>query len=151
MTTAASLARHAYEVNRERIANLWAQAHTVAPGDAADQYLRANGALPHGAAWPEALRMHPALDYWMPGPQGGAICQGRFPALLAPLHIDTFPQGLRAPAVLHAVALLRMYLAPGGTLAPVPAPIKRTGAAGSGTGAAVRIAPCDSAPATLGA
>ncbi|WP_326538611.1 DUF7146 domain-containing protein [Pseudorhodoferax sp.] len=145
MTAATLHARHAYEVNRERIASLWAQARPIAPGDAADLYLRANGAAPLGAAttWPETLRMHPALDYWTPGPQANATCQGRFPALLAPLHIDTYPLGLRAPAVPHAVALLRVYLAPGGTLAPVPAPIKRTGTAGPGMGAAVRLAPCD--------
>lgn len=143
MSTAAHHARHAYEVNRERIAALWAQARPIAPGDAADRFLRTSGAAPLGQAWPETLRMHPALDYWASGPNGTATCQGRFPALLAPLHIDTYPLGLRAPAVVHAVALQRIYLAPDGTLAPVPAPVKRTGTAGPGMGAAVRLAPLD--------
>lgn len=150
MTAGTNHARHAYEVNRERIADRWAQARPIVPGDAADRFLRASGAAPLGqvAAWPEALRLHPALDYWTTGPNGSATCQGRFPALLTPLHIDTYPLGLRAPAVPHAVALQRIYLAPGGTLAPVPSPIKRTGTAGPGMGAAVRLAPCEGS--TLG-
>lgn len=144
--------RHAYETNRQRIAALWAQAGPIAAGDAADRFLKASGAAPLGAAqaWPETLRMHPALEYWQVGADGRAVCQGSFPALLASLGIDTFPRGLRAPSEFHAVALERFYLTPGGVLAPVPAPIKRTGAAGPGMGAAVRLAPGCADLATLG-
>ncbi|MGD9773854.1 DUF7146 domain-containing protein [Diaphorobacter sp.] len=157
MTTAARTAttdpRHAYEVNRARIAAVWAQARLIVAGDAADMFLRRSGALPpggKGAAWPNALRMHPALDYWRPQQGGPGECIGRFPALLAALELDTHPHGLTAPPVPHTVALQRIYLTPDGALAHVPAPIKLTGKDGPSRCAALRLVPVAQRGATLG-
>ena len=52
-------ARHAYEVNRARIASLWAEARPVSADDAAGRYLARSGAAQ--GTWPAALRLHPAL------------------------------------------------------------------------------------------
>lgn len=135
-------ARHAYELNHQRIAGLWAQAQPVAGGDPADLYLRAHGAAPLvPSGWPASLRLHPALDYWQVAPNGIAVCQGQFPALLVLLQLDVFPSGWRGQAVQHAVGLQRVYLAADGALAPVPSPIKATGMAGPGQGAAAQLAP----------
>lgn len=145
-------ARHAYEVNRARIASVWAQAQTAVPGDAADLFLRSSGAAPFGpgATWPAALRMHPALEYWHVGADGQARCLGRFAALLALFVVDVFPSGLRAAPVPHAVALQRIYLLPDGALAPVPAPYKLTGKAGPALGAVARLAPQASSADVVG-
>ena len=35
--------RHAYELNRQRIAQLWSEAKPIASGDAADRYLQRQG------------------------------------------------------------------------------------------------------------
>lgn len=152
-TATATSPRHAYEANRARIAALWAQARPIAPGDVADLYLRRAGALPPGgpqAAWPAALRLHPALEYWRLPSGGQAACLGRFPALLAALETDAFPAGLAGPAQPHCVALQRTYLAPGGELAAVAAPIKLTGKDGPSRRAALRLAPVAPQSATLG-
>ena len=53
-------ARHAYEVNRARIASLWAEARPVSADDAAGRYLARSGVAVE--AWPQALRLHSALD-----------------------------------------------------------------------------------------
>ena len=135
-------ARHAYELNHQRIAGLWAQAQPVVAGDAADLYLRGNGAVPLvPGAWPASLRLHPALDYWQVARNGIAVREGQFPALLVLLQIDVFPHGVHRPAVQHAVALQRIYLTADGALAPVASPIKLTGAAGPSQGAAAQLAP----------
>ena len=117
-------ARHAYEVNRARIASLWAEAQPVTADDAAGRFLSRSGTAPSapGGAWPAALRLHPALDYWHMQPNRQPACLGRFPALLALFEIDTFPHGISSAPVPHAVALQRIYLAADGALAPVPAP-----------------------------
>lgn len=134
-------ARHAYELNHQRIAGLWAQAQPVEVGDAADRYLRRNGAVPLvQGAWPASLRLHPALDYWQVARNGIAVREGQFPALLVLLQIDVFPHGVHRPAVQHAVALQRIYLTADGALAPVASPIKLTGAAGPAQGAAAQLA-----------
>lgn len=136
--------QHAYELNRQRIAQLWSEARQLTPGDAGDRYLTRQGARPHSFggttdAWPEALRVHPALDYWHTDSQGRAACIGTFPALLAALEIDVHPHGLFKPAMRHTVALQRFYLTPRGTPAPVPSFIKATGTDGHIKGAAVRM------------
>jgi putative DNA primase/helicase len=134
-------ARHAYELNHQRIAGLWAQAQPVVAGDAADCYLRSNGAAPLlQSTWPASLRLHPALDYWQVARNGIAVCQGKFLALLVLLQIDVFPHGIHRPAAQHAVALQRIYLTADGVLAPVASPIKLTGAAGPSQGAAAQLA-----------
>lgn len=146
--------RHAYEVNRERIARLWAESQPIALGDAADYYLRRNGLRPQaGERWPDALRMHPALEYWHSSAasstadsaagrlSGQGVCLGRFPALVAALEIDLYPHGLLARPQAHAVALQRIYLTPDGEPAAVPAFCKVTGTDGHARGAAVRIGP----------
>ena len=152
-TSTSTSPRHAYESNRARIAELWNEARPIVPGDPADQYLRQCGALPAAGpriAWPEPLRFHPAIDYWHQ-PQGGtAEFVGQFPALLAALVIDAPAPGRGCPPETHAVALQRIYLGPGGTLAPVRAPIKMTGSAGPGRRAAARLAPVAGPAATLG-
>lgn len=128
--------QHAYELNRQRIAQLWSEAQPIASGDAADHYLLRQGV--HGA-WPDTLRLHSALEYWHTDSQGRASCIGTFPALLAALEIDVHPHGLFKPAVRHTVALQRFYLTPRGTPAPVPSFIKATGTDGHIKGAAVRL------------
>ena len=128
--------RHAYEQNRQRIAQLWSEAQPIAAGDAAHQYLARQGV--HCA--PSAtLRLHPALDYWHTDNQGRAACIGSFPALLAALVIDVHPQGLFQPTMRRTVALQRFYLTARGTPAPVPSFIKATGTDGHIKGAAVRL------------
>ena len=128
--------QHAYEQNRQRIAQLWSEAQAIASDDAASRYLVRQGV--HGA-WPDTLRLHPALDYWHTDSQGRAACIGTFPALLAALEIDVHPLGLHQPAERHKVALQRFYLTAQGTPAQVPSFIKATGTDGHIKGAAVRL------------
>ncbi|MGX5663644.1 DUF7146 domain-containing protein [Diaphorobacter nitroreducens] len=141
-------ARHAYEVNRARIASLWAEARPVSADDAAGRYLARSGAAQ--GTWPAALRLHPALDYWHMQADRKPVCLGQFPALLALFEVDTYPQGLRCAPVPHAVALQRIYLAADGSLAPVLAPIKLTGKAGPALGACARLAHADSTSRVMG-
>lgn len=141
-------ARHAYEVNRTRIASLWAEARPVSADDAAGRYLARSGAAQ--GTWPAALRLHPALDYWHMQADRKPACLGQFPALLALFEVDTYPRGLQGAPVPHAVALQRIYLAADGSLAPVPAPIKLTGKAGPALGACARLAPADSTSRVMG-
>lgn len=128
--------QHAYELNRQRIAQLWSEAQPMTSGDAADRYLQRQGIT--GPA-PDTLRLHPALEYWHTDSQGSAACIGTFPALLAALEIDVHPHGLHQPAERHKVALQRFYLTAQGTPAPVPSFIKATGTDGHIKGAAVRL------------
>ncbi|MDH4416026.1 MAG: hypothetical protein QE485_02265 [Acidovorax sp.] len=133
--------RHAYELNRQRIAQLWSEAQPMVEGDAADRFLQRQGLQVHRAAGrPDALRLHPALEYWHTDNQGHASCIGSFPALLAALEIDVQTHGMHQPAERHKVALQRFYLTAQGTHAPVPAFIKSTGTDGQIKGAAVRLA-----------
>lgn len=141
-------ARHAYEVNRARIASLWAEAWPVSEGDAAGRYLARSGAAQ--GTWPAALRLHPALDYWHMQADRKPVCLGQFPALLALFEVDTYPHGLQGTPVPHAVALQRIYLAADGSLAPVPTPIKLTGKAGPALGACARLADADSTSRVMG-
>jgi putative DNA primase/helicase len=141
-------ARHAYEVNRARIASLWAEARPVSADDAAGRYLARSGAAQ--GTWPAALRLHPALDYWHMQADRKPVCLGQFPALLALFEVDTYPHGLHGAPVPHAVALQRIYLATDGALALVPAPIKLTGKAGPALGACARLAPADSTSRVMG-
>ncbi|MBU1354601.1 MAG: toprim domain-containing protein [Gammaproteobacteria bacterium] len=141
-------ARHAYEVNRARIASLWAEARPVSADDAAGRYLARSG-VANGTS-PAALRLHPALDYWHMQADRKPVCLGRFPALLALFEVDTYPRGLHGAPVPHAVALQRIYLAADGSLAPVPAPIKLTGKAGPALGACARLAHADSTSRVMG-
>lgn len=141
-------ARHAYEVNRARIASLWAEARPVSEGDAAGRFLARSGVALE--AWPQTLRLHPPLDYWHMQADRKPVCLGQFPALLALFEVDTYPRGLHGTPVPHAVALQRIYLAADGSLAPVPAPIKLTGKAGPALGACARLAPADSASRVMG-
>ena len=141
-------ARHAYEVNRARIASLWAEARPVSEGDAAGRYLARSGVAQ--GTWPAALRLHPALDYWHMQADRKPVCLGQFPALLALFEVDTYPRGLQGAPVPHAVALQRIYLAAAGSLAPVPAPVKLTGKAGPALGACARLAHADSTSRVMG-
>jgi len=129
--------RHAYELNRQRIAQLWSEAQPMVEGDPANQFLARQGLR---GPWPEALRLHPALAYWDTDNQGHASCIGTFPALLAALEIEVQTHGMHQPAERHKVALQRFYLTPEGTPAPVPAFIKSTGTDGQIKGASVRLA-----------
>lgn len=141
-------ARHAYEVNRARIASLWAEARPVSADDAAGRYLARSGVAQ--GTWPAALRLHPALDYWHMQADRKPVCLGQFPALLALFEVDTYPRGLQGAPVPQAVALQRIYLAADGALAPVPAPVKLTGKAGPALGACARLAPADSTSRVMG-
>ncbi|GAA3997179.1 hypothetical protein GCM10022279_21060 [Comamonas faecalis] len=151
MTMNTTHPRHAYEANRARIAALWGQARPIQPGDAADLYLRGQGVAPpagQAAPWPEALRFHPALDYWDAPPGAPAELCGKHPALLAALSINAPARG--APLAVHTVALQRIYLDSCGALAPVWAPIKLTGKDGPSRCAALRLAPVAGRGASLG-
>ena len=128
--------QHAYELNRQRIAQLWSEAQAITSGDAADRYLQRQDVHEER---PDTLRLHPALEYWHTDSQGRAACIGKFPALLAALEINVHPHGLFKPSVRHTVALQRFYLTPRGTPAPVPSFIKATGTDGHIKGAAVRL------------
>lgn len=141
-------ARHAYEVNRARIARVWAEARPVTQGDAADRFLRRSGVVQ--GAWPQALRLHPALDYWHLQADRQTVSLGQFPALLAVFEIDTYPNGLGSAPAPHAVALQRTYLTPEGMLASVPAPTKLTGRAGPSIGACARLATAEGINRVLG-
>ena len=134
--------RHAYEQNRERMAAIWVNTQAIKPGDAADRYLRTQGAW--HPTMPDVLRFHPSLEWWEVDARGIPLCRGRFPALVAALQSEVFTLGLRQPPELHTVALVRIYLPtePGN----VPAFIKTTGTTGDSRGAAVRLA----APAYVG-
>ena len=145
-------ARYAYEVNRARIAGLWAEAWPVSADDAAGRYLARNGVVhtAPGSAYPAALRLHPALDYWHMQASRQSACLGRFPALLALFEIDTYPHGMGSASSPHAVALQRIYLAADGALAPVPSPIKLTGKTGPALGACARLAQVDGGRNVLG-
>ncbi len=129
--------RHAYELNRQRIAQLWSEAQPMVEGDPASQYLARQGLR---GPWSDSLRLHPALEYWHTDHSGEAACLGMFPALLAALEIDVQTHGMHQPAERHKVALQRFYLTAQGTPAPVPAFIKSTGTDGHIKGAAVRLA-----------
>ena len=94
--------QHAYEQNRQRIAQLWSEARPIVEGDAASRYLARHGGHDE---WPDTLRLHPALEYWHNDHSGRAACLGTYPALLAALQIDVHPHGLFKPAVRHTVAL----------------------------------------------
>mgnify|MGYP001614563355 CR=1 FL=1 len=128
--------RHAYELNRQRIAQLWSEARPIVEGDAGNRYLQRQGVT---SPAPDTLRLHPALEYWHNDHSGRAACLGTFPALLAALQIDVHPHGLFKPAVRHTVALQRFYLTARGTPAPVPVFTKATGTDGHIKGAAVRL------------
>lgn len=141
-------ARHAYEVNRARIASVWSEARPLTAGDAADRFLRRSGVVQ--SAWPRALRLHPALDYWHMQADRKPVCLGSFPALLAVFEIDTYPNGVGSAPAPHAVALQRTYLTPEGALASVPAPTKLTGRAGPSMGACARLATAEGIDRVLG-
>lgn len=131
--------QHAYDQNHERMKAIEAQTQKVEPNDPADTYLRQQGAWQ--PTTPAVLRFHPALEWWDVDARGLALCRGRFPALVAKLQNEVFPQGLRRPSELHTVALQRIYLPTQvGSALPVPAFIKTTGTTGDSRGAAVRLA-----------
>lgn len=137
-----SAARHAYEQNRARVADIWAQAQPVKSGDPADLYLRRQRL--HLRQVPDALRLHPSLELWEVTAKGHALCRGRFPALVAALEKEVFPRGPRHPSEMHTVALQRIYLGVQGTgNLQAPSFIKTTGTTGDGRGAAVRLAAPD--------
>lgn len=129
--------RHAYEQNRARIDAILAQTQPIKEGDPADTYLRQQGVWQPTTQG--ALRFHPALEWWEVDTRGLALCRGRFPALVATLQNEVFPQGLHRPAELHTVALQRIYL-PALAGNNAPAFIKTTGTTGDSRGAAVRLA-----------
>lgn len=131
--------RHAYEQNRARIDAILAQTQAIKEGDPADTYLRQQGV--RQPTTPGALCFHPALEWWEVDTHGRPLCRGRFPALVALLQTEVFPQGMARPSKLHTVALQRIYLpALADSNTPTPAFIKTTGTTGDSRGAAVRLA-----------
>jgi hypothetical protein len=78
----------------------------------------------------EVVRFHPELGYWERNEQNEPQLVGRFPAMVS---LVTDPEG--RPVTVH-----RMYLAPDGHKAPVPAPKKLMGYPGSRlAGGAIRL------------
>lgn len=70
------------ERNREKMQAVWDNAHSVAPDDPVDRYLR--GRLPGLEQIPTEIRFHPALPYWE-APRsldGRPVLIGNFPAML---------------------------------------------------------------------
>lgn len=128
--------RHAYEQNRERIAQLWAESQPIRTGDAAHRFLQCQGL--NARAVPDTLRLHPALDYWHFDGAGKPLACGAHPALLAALQVEFAPFHMTQ---LHTVALLRVYLDAQGNPAPVPSFMKLTGVDGQVQGASIRLCP----------
>lgn len=124
--------------NRERIDGLWAASVPVTEGDPVHTYLRGRGLIL--ATVPEVLRLHPALDYWDFDDNGKAVKRGTYPAMLAAVQGEAFPDGPHSPGVLSIVALHRTYLTPEGRKADVPTPKKLTGTTGDMRGASIRLA-----------
>jgi phage/plasmid primase-like uncharacterized protein len=111
---------------RRKNAALWAQCTPISPRDAADLYLMNRG-LGLEVQSPDALRFHPALDYW----EMGGRKLGTFPAMVA----------MVKNAAGEPVALHRTYLTPDGMKAPVPAPKKLTGTSGTLAGSSIHLWP----------
>lgn len=128
--------RHAYEQNRERIAQLWAESQPIRTGDAAHRFLQCQGL--NARAVPDTLRLHSALDYWHFDGAGKPLACGAHPALLAALQVEFAPFHMTQ---LHTVALLRVYLDAQGNPAPVPSFMKLTGVDGQVQGASIRLCP----------
>lgn len=116
--------RRDWQLQAPRLAELWASAHALLPGDAASLYLKRRDLFM--ARFPEALRYVPRLAYRHDDGQ-----TTWHPAMLADV---VSPAG-------ELVALHRTYLRPDGAKASVPAPKKLTRTAGSLAGAAVRLHP----------
>lgn len=96
--------------NLRRMQALWQAARPIAAGDPADRYLRRR--VPGLDLQPQMLRLHPALEYWLP-PEPGAKeprLLGRYPALVA--------QASNAQGAF--VQLHKTYLTPQGEKAHVP-------------------------------
>ena len=125
--------------NRARMDVLWAESVPVTPGDPVHTYLRGRGLELRSV--PEVLRLHRALDYWDFDADGSPIKRGTYPAMLAAVQIEEFPDGHNRPGVLTTVALHRTYLTSAGEKADVPNVKKLTGTAGDMRGAAIRLAP----------
>ena len=124
--------------NSARIERLWSEARPIVEGDPVHAYLRGRGLIL--AQVPEVLRHHPALEYWDFDDDGQAVLRGKFPAMLAAVQVESFPDGRLNPSVLTTVALHRTYLTPDGRKADVPTPKKLTGTSGDMRGAAIRLA-----------
>src|SRR5207253_1334143 len=97
--------------NLRRMQALWQAARPITTGDPADLYLRRR--VPGLDLQPQMLRLHPALDYWLPPCSGaaGPRLLGRYPALLAKAF----------DARGNFVQLHKTYLTPQGDKAIVPA------------------------------
>lgn len=113
------------ERRRTALQRAWDEASPLAPGDPAALYLE--GRIPGFAPpYPPELRCHPGLPY-----SHGGVRYGRLPALLARVRD---PSG--RPVNVH-----RIYLAPDGRKAEVPAPKKLMRGVARATGGAVRLYP----------
>ena len=115
--------RRQWADNAQRIADLWTQCVSLAPGDPCTLYLKRRGIGGVGPL-PEILRLHRALPYWH-----GAEKLGMFPAMVAPI----------VAADGRTVALHRTYLTADGRKADLPSPKKLTGAAGPLAGACIPL------------
>lgn len=115
--------RQQWAAAAERNRQMWTQCMPLTPGDPVVRYLMRRG---FGGVWPlpEALRLHPALDYWHDGAK-----LGTFAAMVAPV---TAPDG-------RMVALHRTYLSADGRKADVPTVKRLTAAAGPLAGASIRL------------
>lgn len=125
--------------NRTRMDALWAESLPITPGDPVHTYLRRRGLALRRI--PDVLRLHPSLDYWDFDAEGRPVRRGTYPAMLAAVQIEEFPDGPHRSGVLSTVALHRTYLTDQGEKANVPNVKKLTGTAGDMRGAAIRLAP----------
>lgn len=102
---------------------LWDQALPIEAHDPVARYLA--GRHIHLAAWPQALRCHPGLDYWQDGQ-----CLGRFPVMLGEV-TDTTGQ---------RISLHRTYLTANGAKANVQVVKKLTASSAPLVGCSVKLA-----------
>jgi phage/plasmid primase-like uncharacterized protein len=101
---------------------LWAQAIPITPGDPVSCYLNGRGIKLE--VWPQALRYHSSLDYWL---DGQSI--GRFPAMV----------GVVTEVAGQMVSLHRTYLTVGGQKANVEIVKKLTASSAPLAGCSIKL------------
>jgi len=110
-----------WAINRINLKSLWHSGSDLRESNSAGKYLSNRGLqIPNSGV----LKFHPSLNYWNDGE-----FVGEFPAMLAAV---TTPQG-------DLVTVHRTFLNDDGHKAPVPTPKKLAPAAGSLSGASIKI------------
>lgn len=113
---------------RAKYEKLWAEGKPIRWGSESPAARYLAWRAPGLGFVPDALREHPALEYWTLDANDEPTSMGRFPALIARV---TGPKG-------ELANIWRIYLSPEGKKAPVPEPKKAAGRF-LAQGAAVRL------------